>query len=521
MDRLSWQQALIRLERMHASIEQLDRPTIVAIARREAYIALPLPPRIARRIDQARQRVEALAAGEEPVYGVTTGLGALATTAIAPAHRRTLQHALLRSHAAGVGPAIEPKTVRAMMAIRAKTLAMGYSGVRRELVEALVRMLNADVLPAVPEYGSLGASGDLAPLAHIALCLCGEGWALVDGERVAATTALTDRGLTPVELEVKEGLSLINGTDGMLSMLILGLDRFGELLDTADLTAAMSIEAGFGTDRAFQAELQRLRPHPGQEIAAARLRRLLQGSSILAHHRHSTHLVQDAYSFRCTPQVHGAARDTADFATQVAERELRSVTDNPVVLADGRLESSGNFHGEPLAFALDFLAIAAAELGAIAERRIDRLLDPQRSQGLPAFLTPDPGINSGLMIAHYTAASLAEENRRLANPASVGSLPTSAMQEDHNSMGWSAGRKLYRILDNITALLAIEALCAAQALDLRAPLAPAPATASARERLRREVPFRTSDAFAAQDIDEAVQLVRSGALVEAAQPYLR
>lgn len=505
---------------MRANIEQLDCPTIAAIARREACIALPLPQRTVRRIEQARQRIEALAAREEPVYGVTTGLGALATTAIAPGHRQALQHALLRSHAAGVGAAIEPETVRAMMAIRAKTLAMGYSGVRLQLVEALIQMLNAGVLPAVPEHGSLGASGDLAPLAHIALCLCGEGWALLDGERVAAAAVLKDNGLTPVDLEVKEGLSLINGTDGMLAMLILGLDRFGQLLDSADCTAAMSIEAGFGTDRVFQPELHRLRPYTGQALVATRLRQLLHGSTITAHHRRSAHLVQDAYSFRCTPQVHGAARDTLAFATQTAERELQSVTDNPVVLPDGRVESGGNFHGEPLAFALDFLAIAATELGAIAERRIDRLLDHQRSQGLPAFLTPEPGINSGLMIAHYTSASLAEENRRLANPASVGSLPTSAMQEDHNSMGWSAGRKLFRVLDNVTALLAIEALCAAQALDLRAPLTPAPATASARERLRREVPFRTRDAFTAQDIETAVPLIRRGALLETVQPYL-
>ncbi|MDN5871859.1 MAG: histidine ammonia-lyase [Nitrococcus sp.] len=505
---------------MQVRIDQLDCQTVLALARRQGCIALPLPRPVIARIEQARRHVEALAAGVKLVYGVTTGLGALATTAIAPAHRRALQHALLRSHAAGVGAAIEPETVRAMMAIRAKTLAMGYSGSRLQLVEALIRMLNAGVLPFVPEHGSLGASGDLAPLAHIALCLCGEGWALLDGERVAAGAALAQHGLTPVALEVKEGLSLINGTDGMLAMLILGLDRLGQLLDTADLTAAMSIEAGFGTDRVFQAELHRLRPHPGQGLVAKRLRRLLHGSAIVAHHRGSAHLVQDAYSFRCTPQVHGAARDTADFAAQVAERELRSVTDNPVVLADGRVESSGNFHGEPLAFALDFLAIAAAELGAIAERRIDRLLDCQRSQGLPAFLTPEPGVNSGLMIAHYTCASLAEENRRLASPASVSSLPTSAMQEDHNSMGWSAGRKLLRILDNVTAILAIETLCAAQALDLRAPLTPAPATASARERLRREVPFRICDAFAAQDIDAVVQLVRRGTLFTAVQSYL-
>lgn len=503
-----------------ANLEHLNREMVIAIARRRAGIALPLPSQAVARIEKAHRRIEALAATDEVIYGVTTGLGALATTHIPPSQRRELQHALLNSHAAGVGSAVEPETVRAMMAIRAKTLAMGYSGVRLEIVEALIRMLNAGVVPAVPEHGSLGASGDLAPLAHIALCLCGEGWALVDGERIAAASVLQHNGLTPVELDVKEGLSLINGTDGMLAMLILGLERFDCLLDSADLTAAMSIEAGFGTDRVFQPELHRLRPHPGQGLVAARLCKLLSGSMIVAHHRSSAHLVQDAYCFRCTPQVHGAARDTAGFAAGVAERELQAVTDNPVVLADGRVESSGNFHGEPLAFALDFLAIAAAELGAISERRIDRLLDRQRSQGLPDFLTPRPGINSGMMVAHYTCVSLADENRRLANPASVGSLPTSALQEDHNSMGWSAGRKLLRILDNLTAILAIEALCAAQALDLRAPLTPAPATASVRARLRQAVPFRSRDAFAAQDIEAAVRLVAGGALLEAVQVHL-
>jgi histidine ammonia-lyase len=325
--------------------------------------------------------------------------------------------------------------VRAMMMIRAKTLAMGYSGVRLELVEALVDMLNSGLVPAVPEHGSLGASGDLAPLAHVGACLCGEGWALEDGKAVPAGEALRRAGLKAAKLEAKEGLSLINGTDGMLGMLILALDDLRMLLDTADLTTAMAVEALLGTDRVFAEELHSLRPHPGQAASARNIRRLLEGSPIVASHQFSGHLVQDAYSLRCTPQVYGAARDTLDFAAQVARRELASTTDNPVVLPDGRVESGGNFHGEPLAFALDFLTIAAAEVGAITERRIDRLLDPSRSQGLPPFLAPRAGTNSGFMIAHYTAASLTEENRRLAAPASVGSLPTSAMQEDHNSMG--------------------------------------------------------------------------------------
>jgi histidine ammonia-lyase len=299
-------------------------------------------------------------------------------------------------------------------------------------------------------------------------------------------------------------------------MLILALEDLRLLLETADVTTAMSVEALLGTDRVFREELHAVRPHPGQLSSARNLHRLLGGSPIVASHRDSTHLVQDAYSLRCAPQVYGAARDTREFARAIAGRELLSTTDNPVVLPDGRVESTGNFHGEPLAFALDFLAIAASEVGAITERRIDRMLDPARSQGLPPFLSPRAGTNSGFMISHYAAASLAEENRRLAVPASVGSLPTSAMQEDHNSLGWSAGRKLRRVLENLARILAVEALCAAQAVELRAPLRPGPATSAVLTRIRREVPSMADDRFMAPDLERASELVQSGELVRAA-----
>ncbi|HWS81138.1 MAG TPA: aromatic amino acid lyase, partial [Rubrobacter sp.] len=359
--------------------------------------------------------------------------------------------------------------------------------------------------------------GDLAPLAHVGLCLVGEGRLLEGEEPVKTSEALERAGIRPLGLATKEGLALINGTDGMLAMLLLSLEDLKVLLKTADVTAAMSVEALLGTDRVFREDLHALRAHPGQLASAGNISKLLSGSPIVASHRDSPHLVQDAYSLRCAPQVFGAARDTLDHASLVAGRELDSVTDNPVVLPDGRVESVGNFHGEPLALVLDFLAVAASEVGAITERRIDRMLDPRRSEGLPAFLSPRAGVNSGFMIPHYTAASLAEENRRLANPASTGSLPTSAMQEDHNSMGWSAGRKLRRLLANVASILAVEAACAAQALDLRSPLQPGHATGAVLERIRRDIPFIESDTFMAPHLEAAERLVNSGALVEAAE----
>ena len=364
-----------------------------------------------------------------------------------------------------------------MMVLRARSLAMGYSGARPEVAEAIVALLNAGVTPVVHEHGSLGASGDLAPLAAVALVLVGDGDAeLADGARVDGATAMAAAGLEPLALRAKEGLALINGTDGMLGMLVLALADLGNLLQVADIAAAMSVEALLGTDRAFAEDLLAMRPQVGQAASAANLRRLLAGSPIVASHRHGDSRVQDAYSLRCTPQVHGAARDTVAHATAVADRELVSFIDNPVVLPDGRVESCGNFHGAPVAAVADFLAISIADVGALSERRTDRLLDPVRSAGLPPFLAPDAGVNSGLMIGQYTQAAMVAENRRLAVPASTDTLPTSAMQEDHVSLGWSACRKLRAAVANLARILAVELTAATWGLELRRPLRPAAGT---------------------------------------------
>jgi histidine ammonia-lyase len=458
---------------------------VVAVARGDARVELA--DATVEAMGASRAIVEAIERDGRPVYGVSTGFGALANTFIAPERRAELQHALIRSHAAGVGAPMPREVVRAMMLLRVRSLALGHSGVRPLVARALVELLNHDITPWVPEHGSLGASGDLAPLAHCALVLLGEGWVLdksgarVDGGEALRAAGLAgasagDAGLPPIELAAKEGLALINGTDGMLGMLLLAIADAAHLFTMADVTAALATEAMLGTDRPFQPELHAIRPHPGQAVSAANIHRLLQDSQIMDSHRADlTHAVQDAYSMRCAPQVAGAARDTLAFTDQIATRELASIVDNPVVLPDGRVESTGNFHGAPLGFAADFLAIAAAEVGAISERRVDRLLDVCRSRDLPPFLSPDPGVNSGLMIAQYTAAGIVADNRRLAVPASVDSLPTSGMQEDHVSMGWAAAVKLRRVLDNLTSLLAVELLAAVRGLQLRAPLTPSPA----------------------------------------------
>jgi histidine ammonia-lyase len=448
---------------------------VVAVARHDAPVELAAGTVTA--MARSRSIVDGIEASGRPVYGVSTGFGALAGTSIAPERRAELQHALIRSHAAGVGAPMPREVVRAMMVLRVRSLALGLSGVRPALAQGLVDLLNAGITPWVPEHGSLGASGDLAPLAHCALVLLGEGWVLgKDGARVSAAEALHRAGLRPLDLAAKEGLALINGTDGMLGMLLLAIEDAGHLFAMADVTAALAIEAMLGSERPFLPELHAIRPHPGQAVSAANIHRLLQGSQIMDSHRDDlAHAVQDAYSMRCAPQVAGAARDTLEFVRVTAGRELVSVVDNPVVLPDGRVESTGNFHGAPLGFAADFLAIAAAEVGAIAERRVDRLLDVTRSRQLPPFLSPDAGVNSGLMIAQYTAAGIVAENRRLAGPASVDSLPTSGMQEDHVSMGWAAAKKLRTVLDNLTSLLAVELLSAVRGLQLRAPLTPSPA----------------------------------------------
>ena len=404
-----------------------------------------------------------------------------------------------------------------MMFLRARTLAFGASGARPQVAESLVRLINEGVVPVVPEHGSLGASGDLAPLAHAALVLIGEGEVLTDDGPIDAAEALARAGIEPLELVEKEGLALTNGTDGILGMLCLAAHDAKHLLTVADIVAACSVEALLATDRAFAADLLALRPHPGQQASAANLRAVLAGSPIVASHRHGDDRVQDAYSIRCTPQVHGAARDTLEFVIGVTDRELASAIDNPMVLPDGRVESCGNFHGAPVALAADYLAIAASEVGAIAERRIDRLLDPSRSHGLAPFLADDPGVDSGLMIGQYTAAALCAENRRLAAPAAVDSLPTSAMQEDHVSMGWGAARKLRRVIDNLRRILAVEWVAAARGIELRAPLQPAAGTAAAISLLRRSVPGPGPDRWLSPELAAAERMLADETLATAVE----
>ncbi len=504
----------------------LTGAAVVAVARGGAVVALDDESRVA--IARARAAVEELVAQATPVYGLSTGFGALAVRHIPVERRAALQGSLIRSHAAGIGAPVEDEVVRAMMLLRTRTLAQGLSGVRPAVVDLLVALLNHGITPVVPEHGSLGCSGDLAPLAHVALALMGEGDVRVAGAAsadgagasVLASRALADAGLEPVELAAKEGLALVNGTDGMLGMLVLACHDLAQLLPAADLAAAMSVEAALGTDRVFAPDLARLRPHPGLATSAANMVRLLAGSEIVASHRTGDPRVQDAYSLRCAPQVAGAARDTLAHVEAVAERELAAVIDNPVVLADRRVESNGNFHGAPLAHACDFLAIVAADLAAMAERRVDRLLDPARSHGLPPFLAADPGVDSGMMIAQYTAAALVAESRRLAVPASADSIPTSAMQEDHVSMGWAAARKLRTSLANLAQVLAVELLVAARALDFRRPLRPAPATAAVVDVVRREVDGPGPDRFVAPELAVAERLIRSGAAVAAAEDVI-
>jgi histidine ammonia-lyase len=489
---------------------------VVAAARAGARVELTTAAHDAMAASSAV--VQRLAASEEPAYGVSTGFGSLATTHIPAERRAELQRSLIRSHAAGMGAPVEREVVRAMMLLRARTLAMGYSGTRPEVAETLVAMLNAGITPVVPEHGSLGASGDLAPLAHCALAALGEGEVDDDaGERRLAADALADAGIAPLELSAKEGLALINGTDGILGMLVLANHDLAALLRVADIAAAMSVEALLGTDRAFAADLVGLRPQLGQAVSAANLARLLSGSEIVASHREDDPRVQDAYSLRCAPQVLGAARDALAHAERVAGAELEAAIDNPMILPDGRAESCGNFHGAPLGMACDLLAIAAAEAGAIAERRTDRLLDAKRSEGLPPFLAADPGVDSGLMIAHYTQAAMVAANRRAAAPASVDSVPTSAMQEDHVSMAWGAARKLRGSLENLARILAVELTCAGRALDLRAPLRPAAGTAAALAALRADVPGPGGDRQVAPELAAAESLVRTGAIQDAVE----
>jgi histidine ammonia-lyase len=406
--------------------------------------------------------------------------------------------------------------VRAMLLLRARTLSQGHSGVRPLIVERIVEMLQRDLLPVVPGQGSVGASGDLAPFAHLALPLIGEGEINVGGVATPAAEVLADNRLEPLMLEAKEGLSLLNGTEGMLSFLALGIDRARHIVRAADLACAMTVEAVLGSSRPFRADVHELRPHPGQAESARRIRQALDGSGISESHRDDfAHAVQDAYSIRCAPQVHGAAIDVFDFAATTAGRELGAVVDNPIVFPEtGEVISAGNFHGEPLAFALDFVVIAVSEIASISERRTDRILDPTRSSGLPPFLASKPGLNSGYMLAQYTAAALVAENRVLSHPASVDSIPTSGLQEDHVSMGWGAGRKLENVLANAARVVAVELICAAEGIDHRAPLQPASRTGQGRDTVRTVVPRLDRDRPPGPFIEAVARLVESGGFDE-------
>jgi histidine ammonia-lyase len=501
--------------------ETLSPGDVASVARGEPVV---FEGEAEARVRAARGVVERTVAEGRTVYGVTTGFGALAETRIDPSEAAELQHRIVRSHATAVGRHLSREEARAMLLLRAHVLALGHSGVRPLVIERMVEMLNRDLIPAVPEQGSLGASGDLAPLACLALPLLGEGRLLDSdgGEAIAAGLALEAAGLAPLRLEAKEGLALVNGTQGMLAIGVLAASRLDNVVTAADIVAAMSIEGLFGTDAPFDERLQRLRPHHGQGSSASNLRRLLHGSEILASHRDSPHLVQDAYSMRCAPQVHGATRDVLEYAWRVLGTELNSVSDNPIVLPDDdEVRSGGNFHGQPVAVALDALALATVGLASISERRLYRMLDPKTSNGLPAFLVEGSGLNSGFMLLQYTAASLVSESKTLAHPASVDSIPSSAGQEDHVSMGMTSARHLREIVADAELVVAMEAIAAAQALDLRAPLQPGPATAAVRELIRERVPFLVEDRELGPDIEAATQLIRDGALSVRAEEIVK
>lgn len=508
----------------HAPVTVGARPLspdeVVRVVRDDAPVVVD--PAALTRVAETRRVIDGLAADPHPHYGVSTGFGALATTFIAPERRLQLQASLIRSHAAGTGAEVEREVVRGLQLLRLQTLASGRTGVRPVVVETYAALLNAGIVPVVREYGSLGCSGDLAPLAHIALATMGEGEVRdADGRLVEAAEGLRAAGIAPLTLVEKEGLALINGTDGMLGMLVLALHDLETLLLTADVAAAMSVESQLGTDAVFAADLMALRPQAGQAVSAAHLRALLAGSPMVASHRGPEDgRVQDAYSLRCSPQVHGAARDTLGHAAMIAERELASVIDNPVITLDGRIESNGNFHGAPVAAVLDFLAISVADVASVSERRTDRALDPSRSHGLPPFLAAEVGVDSGLMIAQYAAAGIVSELKRLAVPASVDSIPSSAMQEDHVSMGWAAARKLRRAIDGLSRVLAIEILTAARALDLRAPLEAGSATGAVRDLVRTVAAGPGPDRHLSPEMEAVTGLVQSGEIARIAKEHV-
>ncbi len=468
-----------------------------------------------KKVVAAREVVEKLLRANRVAYAINTGVGKLSDVHIEPAQNRQLQVNLIRSHSAGVGEPLSQQETRAMMLLRANSLAKGFSGVRTEVIELICAMLNKGVHPVVPSQGSVGASGDLAPLAHLALAMIGEGQVWNDNTRSSSNEVLQRAGIKPLIPEAKEAISLINGTQAMLAVGTLSLLAAETLAATADVLGAMSLDALHGTDVAFDARIHDARPHAGQMEVAANLRRLLAGSEIRESHKDCGR-VQDAYSLRCIPQVHGAVRDTLTFCRRTFEIEMNSAVDNPLVFVKGHGEgdiiSGGNFHGQPLAFALDYLAIALSALAGISERRIERLVNPALNEGLPPFLAPDAGINSGFMMPQVTAAALASENKGLAHPASVDSITTSGNKEDYVSMGMAAAIKLKRVIANTTNVLAIEACAAAQSLDFLSPLKSSQPLQKAHAAIRKVSPKIEHDRVFADDFAKLAELIRSGAL---------
>jgi histidine ammonia-lyase len=495
-------------------VEGMTLKDLAAIAREAAKVLLT--EESAERIIRSRNLVEQWLQEGKVIYGVTTGFGALSDVSIPVADARILQQNVLMSHAVGVGEILDEEVVRAMLALRIKDLARGHSGIRLETVRRLMELLNRGIVPLVPEKGSVGASGDLAPLAHLSLVLIGLGEALYQGKRMPGAAALRKCGLEPLRLEAAEGLALVNGTQMTTAIGGLAVYDAAQLSKLADIAAAMSLEVLLGSRTEFDPRIHQVRPHPGQAAAAENMRRITQNSEIISSHKDCGR-IQDAYTLRCSPQVHGATKDAIAYARRVVETEINSSTNNPLIFPDSEeFLLGGNFHGQPVGLVLDFLCIAVAELANISERRIERLVNPQLS-GLPAFLVSEGGLNSGFMIAQYTAAALVSENKVLAHPASVDSIPTSANKEDHVPMSPIAARKCREVVKNAEVVLAIELLCGAQALDLFTNLKPGEGTVAAYRTIRNAVSHLDRDRILSQDIHTMVRLMKSGALLNAVE----
>jgi histidine ammonia-lyase len=501
------------MTRRHLQITTDDLTLDDIAAFREYQPEISIHPEIKNRIEKAQDVMMDLVRSGKTIYGVNTGFGKFSDVKISPQQTEELQRRLVLSHAAGVGEPMAVPLVRLMMLLKIKNLSQGYSGVRYDVVQQLQNLLNHQITPVVPEKGSVGASGDLAPLAHMTLVLMGEGEAFVNGSRMPGEKALRLKGIKPLNLAAKEGLALLNGTQAIQAYGLYGLLQARNLLCCADIIGAMSLEALLGTLTAFDPRIQEIRRHPGQMQVAENIIRILADSPIVASHRDSPHKVQDAYSLRCIPQVHGAIRDGIRHVRDVFEREMNGVTDNPLVFPDqAEVLSGGNFHGEPVALAADYLGILLAELASLSERRIEHMMDPAVSE-LSAFLAREGGLNSGFMMAHVTAAALVSENKVLAHPASVDSIPTSANKEDHVSMGTHAARKALDVITNAEQVLAIELLCACQALEMRQPMKPAEATNRVLQLVRAGIPHWDHDRLMHVDLLKAREYIRSGQIV--------